>query len=173
MGREAGHLAMHSGVAGAVDAILTPEIPYSLDGIWRRVAQIRRTEGRNYFVMVASEGAGAEKGRPLDRNRFRTPADYIAGFLEDKGVIARADSLGHAQRGSVPNAEDRQLAARMGTFAVDALKAGARLEMVALRNGALKRVDMSAAKEHTRRLDPASDIVRAARELGIYIGEIA
>ncbi|MDR1008630.1 MAG: ATP-dependent 6-phosphofructokinase [Rickettsiales bacterium] len=172
MGRDTGHLAMHSGVAGDADIILTPEIPYTLDGIMEKVGHVRKKEKREYFVIVVSEGAGAEKGQKLDTSKYLNSADYIAKFLDSHNILARATSLGHIQRGSIPNAEDRQLAARLGTYAVDTLASGESLAMVGTINGRLKTTSLKGMKETTKFLDPKSEIVRAARDMGIYVGEL-
>ena len=173
MGRDTGHLAMHSGVAAKVDAILIPELPYTIKGVLKRIEQAKRHEGKKHFLIVVAEGAGAEKGSPLKDSRHGGVAQYIEEKLVAEGIKCRSNDLGYMQRGSMPTAFDRNLAAEFGTFAVDVFASGSRAVMVAKRNGKLVTVDLSKYnRAETRYLDTKSDIVQAAQGLGIYIGEV-
>ena len=173
MGRDTGHLAMHSGVAAKVDVILTPEIPYTIKGVLARIERVRKFEDKQHFLIVVAEGAGAEKGKKLDHARHGGVAEYVESKLVEAGIKCRSNELGYMQRGSVPSSYDRNLAAVFGAYAVEAFASGARAAMVARRNGKLAVVDLSKInRAETRYLDPKSDIVRAAVGLGIYIGEL-
>jgi 6-phosphofructokinase 1 len=173
MGRDTGHLAMASGVSANADVILVPEIPYTLDGIVRKLSDARKAEGREYFLLVVAEGAGAEKGEKLVARHYGNVASYIEAKLADRGFHVRAGSLGYIQRGSVPTSFDRQLACMFSCHAVDMLAKGKyKYAMVGMMDGKFVLNDLSKFnKEKTRFLDTKSKIVSAARNLGIYIGE--
>jgi 6-phosphofructokinase 1 len=164
---------MHSGVADKVDAILTPEIPYTIKGVLARIERAKKFEGKRHFLIVVSEGAGAEKGASFDTAKYKNAAEYVEAKLVEAGIKCRSNELGYMQRGSVPTAYDRNLAAIFGNAAVEAFAAGAASAMVARKNGRLAVVDLAKFnKAATRYLDPKSDLVNAARGLGIYVGEM-
>ncbi|MDR1476950.1 MAG: ATP-dependent 6-phosphofructokinase [Rickettsiales bacterium] len=174
MGRDTGHLAMHAGVAAAVDIVLVPEIPYTIKGILAKIEDIRRNEGKRHFLIITAEGAGAENGKRLKAHaKHGGVAQYIEENLVAAGIKCRSNELGYMQRGSVPTSYDRNLAAIFGAYAVDVFASGARSAMVARRNGRLASVDLGKYdKARTRYLSAKSDIVKAAQGLGIYIGNI-
>jgi phosphofructokinase-like protein len=177
MGRDAGHIALHAGLAGGADIILLPEIPW--DPV-RVAAKIRsRQENRRYFsVVVVAEGA-----LPLDM-AGKTAAERKTRLTQGGGAAAiamahlegRVDAemrtcvLGHLQRGGSPIAGDRVLATRFGVGAVDLVRAGRWGEMVCLRNGKIEGVPLADAVRDYHFVDPKSELVRTARALGIELG---
>ncbi|MDR2098644.1 MAG: ATP-dependent 6-phosphofructokinase [Rickettsiales bacterium] len=173
MGRDTGHLALAAGVSSNADAILVPEIPYTIDGVVKKLKSVRKTEGREHFLIVAAEGAGAEKGEKLDAQHYGNVAKYVELKLDKAGFTVRSNQLGHIQRGSLPSAFDRQLASMLSTFAVDTLASGRhKCAMVGMRDGKFVVNDLSHFdKAATRFLSTKSKIVRTACDLGIYIGE--
>ena len=172
MGRNTGHLAMHSGVASGVDVILTPEISYTLSGIIKKIKSIKTTEKRDYAIIVVAEGAGREKGRALPKNADYTVAEYIAKALDGVGIEARADNLGYIQRGGLPNGYDRMLAAELGVLAVDLIADGSTAVMAGMKDGKPTKVPLkNVCKKETRGLNLSSPIVKTAKKMGIYIGE--
>ena len=172
MGRNTGHLAMHSGVASCADVILTPEIPYTLNGVIKKVKSLKTLEKRDYAVIVVAEGAGLEKGKPLPKNADYTVAEYIAKALDKAGIEARADNLGYIQRGGLPNGYDRMLAAELGVLAVDLMAEGHTAVMAGMKDGKPAKVLLkNVCKKETRGLNLSSPIVKTAKNLGIYIGE--
>ncbi|MBQ8660357.1 MAG: 6-phosphofructokinase [Alphaproteobacteria bacterium] len=172
MGRNTGHLAMHSGVASCADVILTPEIPYTLSGVIKKVKSLKTLEKRDYAVIVVAEGAGLEKGKPLPKNADYTVAEYIAKALDKAGIEARADNLGYIQRGGLPNGYDRMLAAELGVLAVDLMAEGHTAVMAGMKDGKPAKVLLkNVCKKETRGLNLSSPIVKTAKNLGIYIGE--
>ena len=172
MGRNTGHLAMHSGVASCADVILTPEIPYTLNGVIKKVKSLKTLEKRDYAVIVVAEGAGLEKGKPLPKNADYTVAEYIAKALDKAGIEARADNLGYIQRGGLPNGYDRMLAAELGVLAVDLIDEGHTAVMAGMKDGKPAKVLLkNVCKKETRGLNLSSPIVKTAKNLGIYIGE--
>jgi phosphofructokinase-like protein len=129
MGRNAGWIALHSGIAGGADVILIPEIPFDIDEVCRLIRR-RHARGRYFSIVVAAEGATPKEGTmtvadgPVDE--FGHPRLGGIGYqLEHEseartGFETRATVLGHIQRGGTPTAFDRVLATRLGLAAIDA-----------------------------------------------------
>lgn len=127
MGRYAGWIALHSGVAGGADVILIPEIPYNLDRVGRKI-QERRRRGKTSSIIVVAEGAHAENEEMVVHRRVEGSPDpvrlggigqRVATELEAMtGSEARVTVLGHLRRGGKPSAFDRILATRYGVSAV-------------------------------------------------------
>ncbi len=180
MGRTTGWLALESGLAGAADAILVPEIPYQPDSLARAVA-LRRRRGRTHGVVVVAEGAAPRGEAPPASPRAsgagevrlggagRVAADAIAARLP---VEVRVTTLGHLQRGGVPSAADRLLAVRFGTTAARLALEGARSRLVALRGVEVVDVPLALVAGR-RRVDPAGETMRAARAVGARFGDEA
>lgn len=172
MGRNTGHLAMHAGVASCADVILTPEIPYSISNIVKKLKEIMKTEQRDYFIIVVAEGAGGENGKSLPKE-YNNVAEYISSKLSDAGIEARSDVLGYLQRGGLPNGYDRMLAAELGVMAVDLMAEGYTAYITGMKDGKPTKFPLkSVCKKETRSLDLSSPIVKTAQKLGTYIGEV-
>ncbi len=168
MGRHAGWIALHAGMAGGANAIIVPERPFTVD----RVAGWVRScfTGEYAPVIVVSEGAVPENGREalaggevdaFGHARLGGIGTWLAGRIEQAtGAESRAVVLGHVQRGGTPTAYDRVLATRFGVQAVTALRDGATGSMVALRGTDIVRVDLAEATRELKtvpadRLDEA------------------
>jgi len=176
MGRDAGWIALHAGLAGGADAILIPEIPYD---ITKLVAKIREREeaGRKSSIVVVAEGArpaggdismvrGAEP--PFDLIRLGGAAQRVADEIEKlMAKETRVTVLGHIQRGGTPTNFDRILATRFGVAAVHALAEGERGVMVALQGNKVVRVPLAQAIRHKKYVDPEGEKVLVARSVGI------
>ena len=179
MGRDAGFIALHSGVAGAADVILIPEIPFNIDEVCRVVTE-RDKSGRKYTLIVVAEGAYPAAGGPVVRRaslaggapRLGGIAEQLVGEIQERtGKESRAMVLGHLQRGGVPTGYDRLLATRFGGAAVRAVADGHWGHMVALQSPNIVTLPISEALRELKRVDPAHDIVRTARETGISFGD--
>lgn len=179
MGRNAGFIALHSGVAGAADVILIPEIPYDLERVCQ-VVRDRDASGRKYTMIVVAEGAYAAGGAPSTRRaslvghapRLGGVAERLAGEIQDRtGKEARAMVLGHLQRGGMPTGYDRLLATRFGAAAVRAIADAKWGEMVALQTPHIVTIPITEALREPKRVDPKHDIVRTAKETGISFGD--
>jgi phosphofructokinase-like protein len=154
MGRHAGWIALHAGVAGGADVILIPEIPFDIDEVCRLI-QRRHGRGRPFSIVVAAEGATPKEGTisvsagRLDE--FGHPRlGGIGHRLEEEierrtGFETRATVLGHVQRGGTPTAFDRVLATRFGLAAIDAAHEGAWGMMTALRATQIELVPLAEA----------------------------
>jgi ATP-dependent phosphofructokinase / diphosphate-dependent phosphofructokinase len=162
MGRHAGWIALHSGIAGGANVILIPELPFSVDRVCAYVES--RFQSQYAPILVVAEGATADGGENmlLDKGmdafghvRLGGIGEWLAGQIEQRtGKEARTTVLGHIQRGGTPTAFDRVLATRFGLHAVDAVQAGDWGTMVALRGTAIERVPLSAATETLKTVSP-------------------
>jgi ATP-dependent phosphofructokinase / diphosphate-dependent phosphofructokinase len=176
MGREAGHLALHSGIAGGADVILIPEIPYSIAAVCRHLAELRDRWQRRFALIVVAEGiAPACESSISDQTPACGKGQYIADCIAKFStypVDTRVSVLGHIQRGGIPSALDRLTAAAFGKTAVDLIAKGQSNQMVAWQNGQVVAVPISQVCDRSPlAVDPRSDLVQTARALGIYVGE--
>jgi 6-phosphofructokinase 1 len=165
MGRHAGWIATHAGIAGGADAILVPERPFDIDEVVSYVRS-RHERGRSFSIVVAAEGATPREGTL--QTRAGTTADAfghvrlggIGVTLEAEieartGYETRVTILGHVQRGGTPVAFDRVLATRFGVAAMDAVAAGRFGTMVALHGTDIVEAQLEDALREPKLLDPA------------------
>jgi len=181
MGRDAGHLALRSAIAASADICLIPEIPYTLDGIIKKLDEIKQT-GRTHALIVASEGIKTEKGETLSgaQNMIGEKVlggigDYLAKLLNEyyQGFQVRCTRLGHIQRSGSPVFGDRILAFLFATKAVELLDKGQTNVMIGLKDGEITSFALEdVVKTGTTFVDVDSAYVKAAKLLGMYIGEI-
>jgi phosphofructokinase-like protein len=178
MGRHAGWIALHSGIAGGADVILIPEIPFSSESVARKIGQ-RESCGSQFSIIVVSEGAQEvghepvyqEKGDSQSAPRLGGIGNHLRADLERMtGKETRCVVLGHLQRGGSPNAFDRMLATNFGACAVRALATGQRGVMVALQAADIRTVPLSEAVAGIKAVPPHSQLVRTARDTGISFG---
>ncbi|HYH24337.1 MAG TPA: 6-phosphofructokinase [Blastococcus sp.] len=162
MGRHAGWIALHAGMAGGANVVLIPEHPFDVDAV---VAHVQHRFDSGYSpIVVVSEGAKpADGGLVLATGatdafghvRLGGIGPALAALLEDRtGREARAVVLGHIQRGGTPSPFDRVLATRFGLAAVDALHDGSSGVMVALRGTDIVPVPLSAATARLKLVPP-------------------
>ena len=176
MGRHAGFIALHSGIAGSADVILIPEIPYTLDKVCDKI-RARDQAGRYFSIVVIAEGAGAKASSlgtslPGHPTRMGGLADTLARQIEEHtGKETRSLVLGHLQRGGMPTGYDRLLATRFGTAAVRAVADERWGHMVALQSPRIVTIPIADVLASPKRVDPASDIVLTAKEMGISFGD--
>ncbi|MGE0789870.1 MAG: 6-phosphofructokinase [Sandaracinaceae bacterium] len=178
MGRHAGWLALHAGLAGGADAILIPEIPYDPDKLASEIKR-RRAGGMNYSLIVVAEGAKPTGGSASvieaklgEMPRLMGAAQRVATLLHDQlGDEMRVTVLGHIQRGGSPSSFDRVLATRYGIAAAELVAREEFGKMVALRNGEIVAVDLREAAAEPRLVDPEGQLVRQARQLGVTFGD--
>jgi ATP-dependent phosphofructokinase / diphosphate-dependent phosphofructokinase len=159
MGRHAGWIALHSGLAGGADVILIPEIPFDIEEVCRLITR-RHSRGRYFSIVVAAEGALPREGTMSiatgQRDEFGHPRlGGIGNALEREieqrtGYETRATVLGHVQRGGTPTAFDRVLATRLGLAAIDAAHAEAWGCMTALRGTQIELVRLAVAVAQLR-----------------------
>lgn len=180
MGRKAGHLALQAGIAGGADVILIPEIPYSLTDICLHLDELRNRWGHKFAIVVVAEGIEpVDVDNPLNPLSGQTSGcsmgQYIANQLSlcwDQSIEIRASVLGHIQRGGIPSALDRLMAAALGKTAVDLVAQGQFDQMVAWQGGQVVAVPLEAVLAQSPiSVDPNGCLVQTARALGIYIGD--
>jgi len=161
MGRHAGWIALHSGVAGGADVILIPEIPFDIDDVCRLVRH-RHERGRPFSIVVAAEGATPKVGTMElltgEVDEFGHPRlGGIGNRLEHEiekrtGYETRATVLGHVQRGGTPTAFDRVLATRLGLAAIQAAHDRAWGMMASLRGNEITLVTLADAVAELRQV---------------------
>jgi len=177
MGRDAGHIALVSGIAGGADVILIPEIPWSIGCIARRIEKVRQ-QGRNFALVVVAEAIQTEEGEavtasaPGETQRYGGVGHYVGERIaEATGAEVRVTVLGHIQRGGAPDARDRLIAAAFGVHAVDLVAEGKFDRMVAWRARKVIDVPIADAIGRPHRVELQGPVVRTARGLGICLGD--
>jgi phosphofructokinase-like protein len=159
MGRTAGWIALHSGVAGGADVILIPEIPFDIDEVCRLIRR-RHERGRYFSIVVAAEGATPKEGTMTVQtgavDEFGHPRLGGIGYALEREIEARtgfetrATVLGHVQRGGTPTAFDRVLATRLGLAAIDAAHNGEWGMMAALHSTKVELIALADAVAQVR-----------------------
>lgn len=180
MGRNAGWIALHSGVAAGADIILLPEIQFKMEAIYSKIIH-RSKRGRKSTLVCVSEGARPAGGAQFvakvdptspDPIRLGGVAKWLSDQIEEAtGVESRYAVLGHTQRGGTPIAADRVLSTMLGNHAMTLLREGKTGRMVAVQNGKLTDIDVlePAGKQ---RLVPMNDsVIQAAKGVGTVFGD--
>lgn len=179
MGRYAGWIALHAGIAASADAILIPEIPYTIERVAEKIAA-RERSGRRFSIVVAAEGARPRGGEVTLKEPAAAGRSERLGGVGEKvsaelarltGKESRAVVLGHLLRGGRPTANDRLLALRFGAAAVRALAEGKSGVMVSLNPPEVRYVPLSAGIRRMKTVPVESDTVQTARDLGISFGD--
>ncbi|HEX6060344.1 MAG TPA: ATP-dependent 6-phosphofructokinase [Gemmatimonadaceae bacterium] len=179
MGRDAGFIALHSGLAATADVILIPEIPYEVDSVCEKIRE-RDAAGRLFSIVVVAEGAFPRGGResilgpsmPGQARRLGGIADALAREIQERtGKECRSLILGHLQRGGMPTGYDRLLAARFGGAAVRAIADKRWGHMVALQSPHIVTVPIVEVLQKPKRVEPDHDVVKTARATGISFGD--
>jgi ATP-dependent phosphofructokinase / diphosphate-dependent phosphofructokinase len=178
MGRYAGWIALHSGVAGSADVILIPEHPYDINKVFDKIKE-REARGNKFTIVVVAEGAMPKDGG------MASVVEHEAGRAERLGGVGekvaaeihaisdketRVVVLGHLLRGGSPTSFDRLTALRFGAAAVRGLEEGQNGVMVALDPPHVKYVPIDEAMGKMKMVPMDSDIVLTARDLGISFG---
>ncbi|MDU2066027.1 MAG: ATP-dependent 6-phosphofructokinase [Sporomusaceae bacterium] len=180
MGRYAGWIALHSGIAGGSDCILIPEIPFEWEAIVEKIER-RRQNGKLFSIIVVAEGARPVNGEMSvakiienspEKIRLGGIGDKITNELEKRlDVECRSTVLGHLQRGGSPTAFDRILATRYGEAAVRAIKNGKFKTMVALQDNRIVLVDLAKVVGQPHLVSVDHELIQTGRELGIVFGD--
>ena len=179
MGRYAGWIALHAGMAGGAHAILIPEIPYD-PAVVAEAIDAREAAGHHHSIVVVAEGASPASGaRSVLAAAEAGHAERLGGIgirlehelAELTGKECRSVVLGHLLRGGSPSAFDRVVASRFGAAAVRALAEGKGGVMVALADRGIATVALAEVAGRTKTVPTDSDTVMTARELGICFGD--
>jgi ATP-dependent phosphofructokinase / diphosphate-dependent phosphofructokinase len=174
MGRHAGWIALHAGLAGGADVILIPERPFDVEEVCRLIER-RTSRGRYFSIVVVAEGAVPREGTmetvegaedEFGHVRLGGIGQRLEREIESRtGVESRATVLGHIQRGGTPTAFDRVLATRLGLAAVDAASDSSWGVMPALRGSRIELVALSEAVADLRTV-PVEDYEAAQTFFG-------
>jgi ATP-dependent phosphofructokinase / diphosphate-dependent phosphofructokinase len=179
MGRDAGFIALHSGLAGSADVILIPEIPYDIMKVCQKIER-RDKAGRFFSIVVVAEGAYPQGGTvSLIGDSLPGEARRVGGLCEPiardiariTGKETRSLVLGHLQRGGMPTGYDRLLATRFGGAAVRAVADEKWGHMVALQSPHIVTIPIEEALAQPKRVDPSHDTVLTARACGVSFGD--
>lgn len=139
MGRNAGYIALNTGVACGATFIVTKEVPFNVDEIVDKIKQTQAT-GKQHFIIVVSEGVGGSA--------------ELAKTIQDRtGIESRATILGHVQRGGAPTVRDRVVASEMGYYAVELLANGIGNRVVGMKGGKVYDVDIQEALSMKKSFD--------------------
>ncbi len=177
MGRDAGWIALHSGIAGGADVILIPEIPFTIENVCSRLRD-RAATGKKFSIVVVAEGAKLPPADPFGKP-FPTPRPGQVGILVGEAIReslkqdVRTTVLGHIQRGGSPSPFDRILSTRFGVEAVELIARGEYGRMVCLRASEIESVPIEDAVGEVRLVDPNGSMVRTAKAVGIIFGDEA
>lgn len=176
MGRDVGHIALSSAIAGGADIVLIPEIPYDFSHIANKLKAIQAT-GRRHALIVVSEAIQTADGQKLElvdpqgNKRYGGIGQYIAERITSElSWEARSIVLGHVQRGAEPTYRDRLLATMLGIHAVDLVHAEQSGRVVCLRGGRVIDIPVEEATGGTQPVDLDGDLVKTARAMGISLG---
>ena len=180
MGRYAGWLALHAGVAAGADIILIPEIPFDIELIAQTCIR-RSLHGNRFTIIAAGEGAVPVGGQQFvdqvdpsspDPIRLGGVAKYVTDEVQKRTDLeARSIVLGHIQRGGTPTPRDRLLATQFGYHAFELLVAGNFSRLVVHREGKIDSVPIETVAHRVRTVPPDCDLVRAARAVGTCFGD--
>lgn len=180
MGHKVGWLALYAGLAGGADIILLPEIPYNVQSIKKAIDE-RTANNKKFSIIVMAEGAKNTEEAAMSKKEYKKymeefPYPAVGYQLEselnavlDKEV--RVVVPGHYQRGGTPCAFDRLLATRCGMKAAELILNKEYGHMVGIQGQRMVKVPLSEVAGKLKYLDPNDELIRGARELGIYFGD--
>jgi len=180
MGRYAGWLALHAGIASGADVILIPEIPFDPAKVADKCLARSRV-GKRFTIIAAGEGAAPAGGKPIvdrivenspDPIRLGGVGKFVAEQVERlTGLDCRSIVLGHVQRGGTPTACDRVLATRFGHHGFELLKSERFGRLVVQQNGQVRSIEIREAAGKVRTVPPDYPLIRAARDIGTSFGD--
>lgn len=177
MGRHAGWIALHAGIAGGGDVILIPEISWTYEDVCHKILD-RESNGKRFTLVVVAEGAELPEGGLVGKDQQGAQArlggigQVVAMEIEQRlHRETRTSVLGHLQRGGAPTTFDRVLATQYGAHAVRLVTEGRFGEMVCYHPPEIESVPIIEAVNQLRQVDPQGSAVQAARALGVSFGD--
>lgn len=197
MGRYAGWIALESAISGGADVALIPEIPYDINCVVRKIKG-RKERGKNFSVVVVSEGAHAinedyvvknvrDNGKGVDNTKLGGIGEKVCNQLEElTGCEARLTTLGYVQRGGSPTAYDRVLSTKYGAKAMQLAMEGKFNNLVVIKNGKLDYISLEEVVGNNKEIGAVSgntkesnikkvplghELVKTARSIGICLGD--
>ncbi len=180
MGRDAGWIALYSGIAGGANIILIPEIPFSYNKIKEFLDYRYNTLNKSSIIVVSEaaknvdEGASFNNWDPLTKGQIRYGgigqklADYIN---QNTNYEARSTSLGHIQRGGSPIAFDKVISTQLGAYAARMVRSGNWGTMIAYNDNGINEVSLDKGVLELKLVEPNSQLVNLAKEIGISFGD--
>ena len=180
MGRNAGWIALNSGISGSADVILIPEIPFKIDCVCSKIMD-NELHGKHYGIVVVAEGAKAEGGEVVSRGAGEEGRQEVLlggigecvarEIYQRTGKDTRSLVLGHLQRGGSPTTFDRLVALRFGAAAVRFIAEGHRNVMVAAHPPTMDAIPLAEAVDKMKSVPLDSDSILTARDMGISFGD--
>lgn len=180
MGRYAGWIALHSGIAGGADVILLPEIPYDINSVLRKIEE-RRKSGKKFSIIVVAEGAKPIGGElsvarvvegSFEPLRLGGAGEKLVREIENRtGIESRCTVLGYLQRGGSPTAFDRVLSTRYGVAAAEACIRKEYNVMVSLQGDKIVTEPIAKVAAQPRLVPLDSEIIRTGRQMGLCFGD--
>ena len=177
MGRHAGWIALYGGLAGGADVILIPEIPFDFEKVGNAVRQREADRCLSSLIVVAEGAHGVNEGEIFQKTavgeyKLGGIGERVAADIERRtGKETRTCVLGHLQRGGPPTTLDRILGTRFGIHAVELIADGRLGEMVSYQNYEVDSVPIADAVDRLKVVQPDSQMVLAARAVGISFGD--
>ena len=181
MGNKAGWLSLYCGLGGGADVILLPEIPYDPDKVNKAILDRAEKQKRKFSIVVVAEGAFSQeeakmkrKERLAKRAEMKYPSvSYMVAeqIQQATGFETRVCNPGHYLRGGSPSAYDRVLATIFGTYAAHLIKDENYGQTVAMIGGKVGHNPLSEVAGKTKFVDPESDLVKSARDIGVSCGD--
>lgn len=180
MGHKVGWLTLYAGIAGGADVILIPEIPYDINSVIKTVRQ-RTESGKNFSILAVAEGAISKEIAAMPKKQrkaaiaqipYPSISYQIAKEIEEAtGQETRVTVPGHFQRGGSPCPYDRVLCTRLGARAAELIINKKYGNMVALVNNEIVSVPLKDIAGKLKEVPRDSDVIKAAKTLGISFGE--
>lgn len=180
MGRNAGWIALHSGVASGADLILLPEIPFDSGAVAAAITE-RSRKGKHFSILCVSEGARPLNGKQIvarvdpnspDPIRLGGVGQVVAQQIEEAtGIETRTTVLGHVQRGGTPIPPDRVLATQFGHAALELVVKKQFGKLVVIQQGKLTSIDLTECEGKQRQVPADDPLLMAARDFGTYFGD--
>ncbi|MCX5660009.1 MAG: ATP-dependent 6-phosphofructokinase [Planctomycetota bacterium] len=180
MGRNAGWIALHAGIASGADVILLPEIPFDIAKVCAAVEE-RSRRGKRFSILCVSEGASPVGGAQVvsrvdptsvDPIRLGGVGQRVAEAIESRtGIETRTTVLGHVQRGGTPVPADRVLATQFGSAAIELVARGGSGRLVVLRGGLIGDIDLAGVENKQRLVTRDHPLVAVARDVGTSMGD--
>jgi 6-phosphofructokinase 1 len=168
MGRNAGFLALYSGIAAGADIVLMEEFPYNCSALLKKIEEVYSTKG--YCIIVVSEEVEGENGSHSDSGAACCISEFIKIKLK---IDTRHVVLGHTQRGGKTSVIDRLLGSSFGVEAINLIDKGDFKRFLGIRNGVVVSEEVGAWRElMNKRVQKNNYMLRMAKSLGIYLGEV-
>lgn len=182
MGRDAGFIAMYAGIASGADIILVPEFKYDIEKLKNKVKEYF-SNGKNYCIIVVAESVEDNDFKHNIENvdgimkfshlTYKGIGQHLVSKIKETGIESRCVTLGHVQRGGKTCINDRLLGTLFGVEAINLLDKKISGKILLFSENRLKTMNISDVIENVNKvLDLNNEYVKAARNLGVYIGEI-